>query len=349
MDKFRSKFLEHLSYRSSNFYLFPNYISLNITNGCNFHCLACAIHHKKPKKELGIKDWLKISQKLSKVFPKNTFIEISGGEPLTKKELIFALIADLKKNFQQVALNTNGLLCDESIAKQLEKLSLDQIKLSFYSLDEKIHNLLRGEPRSYVAAIKAIKLFSKSKIKLIVGILVTSKNIRTIPRLINYLQQFPNCQIILQPLDEIFESKESKNQKHNFLPQHLWPSKKEVLKFFEYVERNKNKVNNSPSHLRAAKNYYLNPESVLGRHCYSGQRLFVIYPNGQTGLCFKHQNLGNILVENPKKILKRDQAKRIRKQIKNCRKYCRILNCNFGRSVSEIIQDKILSDKEKAK
>ena len=88
---------------------------------------------------------------------------------------------------------------------------LDTIKISFYSLDEKTHNDLRGNNLAYIRAKEAIQCINAKKIPLEVGILITAKNINGLPDLIRHLQTLPNTSIILQPLDEKIENQEAKN------------------------------------------------------------------------------------------------------------------------------------------
>lgn len=342
MGKIRQKILMEASYLTSQYLLPPEFLSITLTYRCNFHCQACNSWKLNNEKELTKKEWLKIIKDLSAILPKNTFVEISGGEPLIKKNLLLPLIKKLKEHFFGVSLNSNGSLINKSIIKELEDVHLDCLKISLYSLDASIHNQLRGTGFAYANAIKAIQLISKSKIKLEIGILITSKNIAGVPKLIDYLRKFDNISIILQPLDEVFYSPESKDIGKVILPKNLWPKKKAVIDFFDWLEKDTSMIKNSSSHLQAIKNYYLNPKSTLRYRCFSGQRNLIIYPDGEVGLCYKHKTVGNVNKDSIREILK-NQAIQGRKEIKNCRKFCRVLGCLYSRSFKEYLKEKILS------
>ena len=94
--------------------------------------------------ELSDEKWLKIGEEVKNSLPKNTFLEINGGEPLIRKDLTISLIKKLKQKFDCVALNSNGVLINAETVKELEKSGLDILKISFYSLDKNIVNSLRG-------------------------------------------------------------------------------------------------------------------------------------------------------------------------------------------------------------
>ncbi|MFA5076617.1 MAG: radical SAM protein [Patescibacteria group bacterium] len=334
MKKIAKKITQELSYATGRYLTPPEFLSLIVTWRCNFRCQMCSIWQKDTADELNLDNWLKIAADLKNNLPQKTFVEINGGEPLLRRDLVVPLIKELKY-FQTVALNSNGLLITPEIISELENANLDILKISFYSLDKDVHNALRGMPDAYDHALNAIKLISQSKIKLEVGLLITNQNIASAPELIKYLSGLPNTKIILQPLDESVESTESKNRRQNQLPAKLWPTPEQATKFFDWVLNDHRSIKNSPANIQAIKEYYLQPKNVLRYRCFAGQRNAVIYPNGDVALCFKGSVVGNITKQNLKEILKK--ATNERKFIKTCPKYCRIIGCNFSRGLREII------------
>ena len=205
-------------------------------------------------------------------------------------------------------------------------------------MDAKTHNNLRGHELAYTHARNAIEIINKNKMQLEIGLLITSQNIKDAPSLIKYLEALPNTSIILQPLDERIESRESKNQDDNNLISELWPQKEDVNIFFDYVLRHNQKIKNSLANIEAIRQYYLDPENILKYRCFAGQRSLVIYPNGDLSFCFKGEKFGNILKKDLKKILQKNTTQR--RKIKKCKKYCRIIGCNFSRGLKEFIWNK---------
>lgn len=339
MNKLTSKILKEISYQTSSYALPPEFLSLMVTSRCNFHCRSCSLWRKKEFQELTEESWKKIAGELSQVLPANTFVEINGGEPLLRKKLIVSLVKDLKKHFSKTTLNSNGLLLDKETIGDLKASGLDVVKLSFYSLDEAIHNDLRGHPLAYQQAKKAIEWLVEEKISLEIGLLITKKNIQGAPALMEYLRTLPKVEIILQPLDEEIESVQSKNKNSNNLIEELWPDPEAVEVFFDYVLKNSQGVKNSPANLRATRQYYLNPAEVLKFRCFAGQRNLIIHPDGEVALCFKGRSIGNIEKQSLKEILARASFER--REIKKCQKYCRIIGCNFSRGWKEFIGDKL--------
>ena len=335
MRKIAKKLKRELSYQTGLYTTPPEFLSLIITTRCNFHCPACSIWEKQNNSELSTAEWQKIIENLKLTLTPETFVEINGGEPLLCLDLTLFLIKELKKYFKKVTLNTNGSLLNESVLNELTLAGLDTIKISFYSLDKSIHDSLRGQPGAFELADQAIKLISQSSISLEVGLLLTTQNIKSAPELISYLQTLPKTSIILQPLDERVESVESKSLNQNSIPVNLWPTKTQVLDFFNWLKSNFKNIKNSEANIKATQEYYLDPVSVLKYRCFAGQRNLVVYPNADVCFCFKRPTVGNLLKQSLLTILKNTRLQR--KGIKSCNKYCRIVGCNFSRGIKEYL------------
>jgi len=337
VNKVAKKLLIEKSYLTGRYTLAPEFFSLITTWRCNFQCQSCSIWTKTNFDELTEAEWPTVIANLTKTFPPTTFMEINGGEPLIRNNMVLMIIRELKKHFHTVALNSNGLLINEKIISELADAGLDILKVSFYSLDPTIHDSLRGNAQAFNHAKRAIELIAASPMKLEVGVLMTSKNIDGLPELIEYLQQFKNIGIILQPLDESVESPESKDMNANHLLSDLWPTSDQVHKFFNWVKNHSEKIKNPAAHLLAMERYFLNPPAVLRYRCMTGQHNCVVYPNGDVALCFKRTIIGNLKNNNIDEILRGSTAVNERRGIKDCQKYCRIIGCNFSRGFKELI------------
>jgi len=307
MPNIKKKILSEISLATGRYLCQPEFLSLLVTFKCNFRCRSCAVWQKTPAEELSAGQWQRIADNLPKVFSRQTFIEINGGEPLLRYDLTLDLIRNLKRNFDCVTLNSNGLLIDDVAVSDLETAGLDAVKISFYSLNPDIHNELRGIERAYDGAKKALELIGQSRMKLEVGILITAKNIKGIPELIKYLNQSAKISIILQPLDEKIESRQSKDFQGNDLPRDLWPPAQDVKNLFAWFRAKAKNIKNPPANIQAIEEYYLDPESVLRYRCFAGQRSAVIYPDGDVRLCFKGQPIGNAMSGDLKKIFNRGE------------------------------------------
>jgi len=333
MNNIGAGLLTEASYFTGRYFLPPEFLIFNITSKCNFQCKTCSVWEKTSSDELKKDKWLKIIKGLRSALTKETYVLINGGEPLMKKDLIPVFIAELKKYFDHVALNSNGSLLDKAMINELEMSGLDIIKISLYSLKKDAHNFLRGNSQAHAGALNALKLLSASNINAEAGVLITSNNIKELPELIEHLHQLCNIAIVLQPLDERIGSRESKNMQANNLLYDFWPRDNDVRVFFKWAIKNNKLIKNTAGNIKAIEEYYLHPEHALRYRCFSGQRNLIIYPNGDVHLCFKNARIGNLTEDNVEQIIRGKDAATRRRDIKNCKKYCRVCGSNFYKAL----------------
>lgn len=313
------------------------YIAVVPTWRCNFRCKACFRWKILEHRDIPVEKWIKIIKNLKRNFSKDVFVEIDGGEALIRKSVIIRLVKGLKTHFNRVVLNTNGFLLDKKTLLKLDRLGLDAIKMSFYGLNKKTHNYLRGVD-CYDATMSVIKNHQQFNLnlELIIAILVTSKNIEEIPALIKFLLPLKRVNIRINPLQEIFYSENAFNYFKVILPENLWPAKEKTKKLFRWLAKYQDRLKTSKEHLKVIENYYRNPENSLKIPCRVGEGSLIINPSGGISLCYSFPEIGSAL-GNLKKILSSDAAQKQRKEIEKCKKYCRILTCSF---VNQVRQNK---------
>ncbi|HJH25633.1 MAG TPA: hypothetical protein C5S37_02420 [Methanophagales archaeon] len=130
--------------------------------GCNWNCRWC------PMKIAPYEDMRPVMISIDRIIGllpylgadiPSTMIAISGGEPLLQKEEVLKLISSLKVNNYTVMLFTNGCLIEEGFIDKANEVGLDQINISFYALDDKLHRWYTGY--SNEDTINALKLVTE--------------------------------------------------------------------------------------------------------------------------------------------------------------------------------------------
>ncbi len=152
----------------SNFDLnkYPYKLTFAITYRCNYRCKHCSIWKKNPKNELSLEE-IKL---FIKKFPYFKWINLTGGEPFLRQDIVKIVETFFKHSYSAYVFNTttNGFSPSLITKKVLEILSLDIPKLIVVvSLDgyKELHEEIRGIPNSYRNALetfKSLKSLSKS-------------------------------------------------------------------------------------------------------------------------------------------------------------------------------------------
>lgn len=164
---------------------------LEVTSRCNARCEHCGSRcdAKEQGEEISAEALKNTLKEISEHYnPKQVFLNITGGEPLVRKDLFDILKYADSLGFPW-GMTSNGLLIDELMVKKLEDANMRTVSISIDGL-EKTHESFRKMPRnSFNKIIKGIKLMQSSPIIRIVQVttVVNKKNINELEDLYKFL------------------------------------------------------------------------------------------------------------------------------------------------------------------
>lgn len=140
------------------------YILWESTLRCNLNCIHCGSDCKKDAyvPDMPKDDFLKAIDNIApNVDRHKTFIVITGGEPLLRKDLE-VIGKELHKREFPWGMVSNGLALTEKRLQTLLNAHLSSVTISFDGLEDS-HNWLRGNNKSFASAYNAIQLLGKTK------------------------------------------------------------------------------------------------------------------------------------------------------------------------------------------
>ncbi|MDD4908877.1 MAG: radical SAM protein [Candidatus Omnitrophica bacterium] len=175
----------------------------HITNRCNLRCRHCYQDDYTANSEL---EWPRLRSIADNILDtlkgwgKTTSINITGGEPMLKKELT-PLLEYLNKSPQvnELTIITNGTLIDENSIAFFKKIpKLKNIKLSLDGASEEINGYIR-EPGSLETVKKAIRLIkSSSRLKVIIMFTLMKKNLKDTGHIFDLCKEEGSDSLILE-------------------------------------------------------------------------------------------------------------------------------------------------------
>lgn len=142
----------------SQYFERPTKVQIDVTNKCNFDCRYC---YNKNNDFLGQKEFsdeqlLKLVDKvIEEVDP--VVISFSGGEPLTRKDILIKAISKLKDKDIYSWLTTNASLMNKEVAVSLKEAGLYKIFTNIDSNSQEVHDSLRGFTGSLSKSLQVIK------------------------------------------------------------------------------------------------------------------------------------------------------------------------------------------------
>lgn len=317
-------------------FLKPNFISLEMEDRCCLSCLQCDIWKKKKNPNrltlsqikkiiLDLKKWLGFYQ-----------LNLAGGEPFLNENII-PTIEFAAQNGIFVAVNTNGYLINEKIARDLAESGVGSISFSVDSLTEKTHDKIRGKGGAYRKAMKAIESSLKHRGKkkdpfLSLTTIILKQNLSELARIVKFVKKRGLDTIYFQPIWHNFGAE--KYEKFWFEESQLWPDNfSEVEKTIDLLitmKKNKYPIGNALFELNEYKDYFKDPIGYgKEKACYVGVNSFNIGIDGKVRLCFDLEPIGDILKESPEKIWNNGKTQTMRKKIASCQRGCKVLLCNM--------------------
>lgn len=157
--------LEQVKGYVNSLYIQPNLNSLFIemTLGCNEHCIHCGSNcgNIKMKDQLTDQEILNFLKDLKTKVNKLPFLNITGGEPLIRPNFI-ELMHQITELGYLWGMTSNGILIDEDMVEKLRYAGMRTVSISIDGL-EKSHDWFRNTPGAYKKSIKAIKLLVDAK------------------------------------------------------------------------------------------------------------------------------------------------------------------------------------------
>ena len=124
-------------------------IDLNFNNACNLRCKYCFTNSPKGDH---VKEYLDIGaiKKLADEADELGYFEfdLQGGELLLQPDKLFEVLEAIRPERFYMYLTTNGYYLDEKMAKKLAEYKVSRVSVSIDSMDEKIHDEIRGRKES---------------------------------------------------------------------------------------------------------------------------------------------------------------------------------------------------------
>lgn len=162
-------------------------IFLEITNTCNAACIHCYGDFKLrvAQAESGNKvDWLEVLKSAAAIGCR--WVQFTGGEPLLHPEWKKLVVKASELGFSYIEIFTNALLLKEEDVLFLHDHSV-HLAISFYSIDESIHDSITRYRGSGARAKVLISSLVDHQVDVRVAIIVMGLNQKTLDQTVQYV------------------------------------------------------------------------------------------------------------------------------------------------------------------
>jgi MoaA/NifB/PqqE/SkfB family radical SAM enzyme len=154
----------------------PIVVSYEVTLSCNCNCRHCDLGGIiEDEKQIKPEEYRDLTQRL-----KPLAAQISGGEPLLRKDIAAIVKAIKQSGVQYLILVTNGVLLNESNYLRLREAGVDQLSVSLDFPDER-HDEFRRRPGLYKRLEQSLPRLAKLGFRdIILNTAITKANVREI-------------------------------------------------------------------------------------------------------------------------------------------------------------------------
>ncbi len=298
---------------------FPLIATFQLTNRCNLRCIMCNIPNNPDRRVLPLERFTAIIKDLSKAGC--SYVTMSGGEVLTIKNF-FDYLAVAKSCIPSINMVTNGLLLDEAVAGELNKISPDSISISLDGM-KRTHDFIRGEGAfdATVAAIERLKRRVPSA-RIVVNTVISPWNLDELFELVRFVEGLG----VLQKFQPLNEHPRFEGQKKDYSIEDRRTIDRNRLKEFIELLLRKRHVVNSGYFLSSIPDYFFseNRSGLFNRPCLlpyffcEFRENGLMYPClGGTGWKGGFETEGGVA-----KVFSSEPYRRLVKKLENCR-FCR--------------------------
>lgn len=206
---------------------------------CNAYCEFCGSRcgDNDCSNELSKEEICRVFKQIAERYdPSQIMINVSGGEPLMRKDLIPIMQYAVSLGYQW-GLVTNGMLLTEEMINALKQTDLKTVSISIDGLQE-THDSLRGVKGGLDSVLQNIKLFSEAEFleTIMITTVVSKKNITELDNIKKLLKSLHINSWRICPVDPIGRANgESElllsNEQINYLYDYIVSCRNESLPF----------------------------------------------------------------------------------------------------------------------
>ena len=296
----------------------PMRVQWDLTDICNSKCKHCdRWKHSRHPDELTTEEGFKLLRELKDLDV--MAISFAGAEPLLRKD-IFDLINYAVKLEFNTSMNTNALILNREKIEKLIKIGLGAVVLSIDGNTAEIHDFIRGVKNSLKKNLEVVKIFREERERLNKNIIIqgtivaNSKNVRNLYDTVKMCKEKGFDKIVIQPVhfvDWYFSTEDFMLMKKEDLPVMEEQMNRIWRDFGDFLSVQK-------SYFDKFREFFENPEKLYRYRFSSAFIIADIRSNGDVVPDpVGYFTLGNLHNNSFKEIWFSDEAKEIRRKIKN--------------------------------
>jgi MoaA/NifB/PqqE/SkfB family radical SAM enzyme len=300
---------------------------------CNMKCMMCRNWTvKRPAETLDWKRFISGTKDYAKGF-EGVDVNIGGGEPYLNPE-IYGIMSASKDSGYSCGISTNGYLADKRTVQKSREHGLTGISLSLDSMDETMHDSMRGCKDAYARVMRAADEAKEAGLHVSVTAVIMKNNISHIGDVARWAIG-RNITINIQSVVAPFQTAVEPGWQLRY-PE-IWPDDLEevdhaIEDLLSVRKSNPLLFHNTEKQLLLFRKYFHDPMRFLEhKSCpLTSLDTFTIDPDGSIRLCPLMGPIGNITKDRLSSAAMSKEAKKAVEAMSRCRLSCHyLMNCYY--------------------
>jgi len=291
-----------------------------VNNRCNAKCVMCDVWREENTPELPAATWMNMLGALKK-FVGRYHINFSGGEPLLKNDF-HEILAYCKARGILAGFTTNGLLLNGENMQRFLDLGLFNINISIDSMNDEMHDSLRGVPgmlekvTANIGRLVEYKTKHNCDVRIIIKTVVFNRNLDDLAGIVEYARRMGLTGVNFQP---VFKWSRQSEEMFQVNQDKLSGAVDNLIE----MKKNGYDILNSEQSMRQWLSYFREESPPRSRPCVVGLRNLTITAAGDLYLCgLCESTIGNAVDSDIRTIWYSPKARAVRRRLTQCKKLC---------------------------
>ncbi|MEW5803151.1 MAG: radical SAM protein [bacterium] len=166
----------------------PIAVQVNVTRQCNLHCIHCCVGKREkskrsgketvavpaPGSELTLQEIHQLLEQLAR--SGCLLLTLSGGEVLLREDL-YEIIDSARRLDFAVKVFTNGTLLGKKEAETFRKFHLQEVHISLYAAEARIHDMISGVSGSWQKTMEGIRFLKQEGVPVKIKCAIMKQNL----------------------------------------------------------------------------------------------------------------------------------------------------------------------------
>lgn len=320
--------------------LVPRHVFLEVQMACNLRCVQCDIYKlDNPAGELGVEERREVVRQVAAWDPAIRVV-FAGGEPFTRRTMVYDVAATARELGVYVTLSTNGTLIRPEDVERLPASGVRCVVVSLDSDEPGVHDRIRGVPGTFERAVRSVRRLVEARDRagedftVLTSTILGAHNLHRVERMVDCFEGLGVDTTLFQPVQPAFAREMAPRwwEAEPLFPRDPAAVDRAIDELIR-LRASGRRIFQTEAQFEDARHYFRHPRSLLPGQCAAMEQHLMVDMVGDVRLCFNMERMGLRPVANVRSRGLQDiwwdaQVEATRDAMRACRDGCGSMLCH---------------------